>query len=343
MSNKAPEAAVAVDRADTRMSALRRLALSPSLALAVVIIVFVIFGATQTDQFANPLTWINILRTATITAIVAVFATMVFVSGGLDLSVGSVLAAGAMMSAFLAKAGFPPLVAVVAGILVGSLVGLVNGVLINYALIPAIVVTLGTLFAVRSIVSASTRGNPIGPLPADFVIIGQGSFLGVPYLILYAIIVAAIAFVLLHLTNFGWSLRATGGNPGAARSAGINVKRVSVIVYVLSGSAAALAGVLTSARLGSGSPTLGQGFELAVIAAAIIGGTSIAGAIGTVPGALLGALLLSVLGTGLVLLKVDPILQNLVTGIVLVLAAGLDQLRRRQMFRTSARVAKAAR
>ncbi len=163
-----------------------------------------------------------------------------------------------------------------------------------------------------------------------------------PYLIIYAVIVAAIAFVLLHLTNFGWSLRATGGNPGAARSAGINIKRVSVIVYVLSGSAAALAGVLTSARLGSGSPTLGQGFELAVIAAAIIGGTSIAGAIGTVPGALLGALLLSVLGTGLVLLKVDPILQNLVTGIVLVLAAGLDQLRRRQMFRTSARVAKAA-
>lgn len=328
--------------ASTGLSWTRRMLMSPALALAVAIMLFVAYGSTQTEQFANTQTWINILRVAVFPCIVAVFATMVLVSGGLDLSVGSVLAAGAMTAAALADGGSSPLVAVVAGVAVGVGAGLVNGILINYATIPPIIVTLGTLFAVRSLVTAASDGNPIGPLPDSFVQIGQGELWGVPYLIYYALVVSAAAYVILHLTNFGWALRACGGNREAARSAGINVRRLSTAVYALSGASAALAGVLLAARVGSGSPGLGQGFELEVIAAAIIGGTSIAGAIGTVQGAMVGALLISVLGNGLVLLRVDATLQDLVTGIVLVAAAGLDQLRRRQMFRTSARSARSA-
>jgi ribose/xylose/arabinose/galactoside ABC-type transport system permease subunit len=300
-------------------------------------IAFVLYGMTQSDQFYNFQTWINILRNAAFTGMVASFASIVIVSGGLDLSVGSVFAAGAMSSAALAFHGYSTVTALVCGVLLGAGLGLLNGTLVNLFDIPAIIVTLGTLFGVRSLDVYFSQGNSIGPLPERFVSIAQGEVYGIPYLIFYAVLIGAIAHVILHYMNFGWDTRAIGGNREAARSMGISVRRVSVAVYILSGAAAALAGAFQAARLGSGSPGLGSGFELQVIAAAIIGGTSISGGIGTVPGALLGALLLSVLGTGLVLLRVDPALQDLATGIVLILASGLDQLRRKQMFRASAR------
>ncbi|MER3389751.1 MAG: ABC transporter permease [Microcella sp.] len=315
----------------------RRLMLSPALALSVVIVVFVLFGATQTPMFLNGQTWINILRDAAFLAMAASFATIVLVSGGLDLSVGSVLVAGAMTAAAIADAGFSPFTAFLAGTLVGATVGFINGMLINQFLIPPIIVTLGALFAVRAVVVASTGASPIGPLPDEFDVLGQASFMGIPLPIIVAIVVVGIAHFLLNSTNYGWSVRAIGGNREAARSAGIAVKQLSVSVYVLSGASAAFTGALIASRLGSGSPTLGQGFELQVIAAAIIGGTSISGSIGTVVGAALGALLLSVLSNGLVLLRFDPTLQNFIIGLVLVAAAGLDIFRRQQMFRISAR------
>jgi ribose transport system permease protein len=293
------------------------------------------------NDFLNSYTLIQTATDASFFAVMAVGATMVIISGGIDLSVGSVLLAGSMVSAALAQDGRGPVLAVLAGIAVGAAVGLLNGVLINYLRISAIIVTLGTLFAVRAIVSWRSGGNPIAPLPDSFTAIGQAEVAGVPLLIGYALVIGLLAHVLLNHTPFGWAARATGGNRTAAHNVGIDVRRLSTIVYVLSGAAAGLAGVLMSARLGSGSPSVGAGFELQAIAAAIIGGASIAGAIGTIPGAMLGALLLSVLGTGLVLLRVDPSLQDLVTGVVLIAAAGLDQLRRTQMFKTSARRASA--
>lgn len=326
--------------ASTRVGFGRRLLLSPALALVVVIVVFTAFGATQSPAFTNPQTWVNILREASFPMTAAVFMTIVLVSGGLDLSVGSVLVAGAMTSAALAAGGHGTIVAILGGVLVGAIVGLINGLLINYASIPAIIVTLGTLFAVRSAVTALSGGNAIGGLPDDFTAIGQGSFLGIPYVVYYALVVSAIAFFILHLSTGGWAIRALGGNRDAARSAGINVRRLSTLVYVMSGCTAAFAGVMMASRLGAGPPSIGNGFELTVIAAAIIGGTSISGAIGTIPGTMLGTLLLSVLAMGLVLLKIDPTLTNLVTGVVLIGAAGLDVFRRRQMFRASARSAK---
>lgn len=327
--------ATSVDAAATGISWGRRLLLSPVPALLLVIVVFVVFGASQTDAFLNPQTWVNILREASFPMIAAVFMTIVLVTGGLDLSVGSVFVAGAMTSAAIASGGYGVFPAIAGGILIGAAVGLVNGSLINYVGINAIIVTLGTLFAVRSVVTTLSGGKAIGGLPDSFTSIGQGFLFGVPNVVFIALVVAGVAFVILHLTTVGWAIRAIGGNRDAARSAGINVKRLSTLVYVMSGSAAAFAGVLMASRLGSGPPSMGVGFELTVIAAAIIGGTSIAGAIGTIPGTMLGTLLLSILAMGLVLLKVDPTLTNLFTGVVLILAAGIDVLRRRQMFRTS--------
>jgi ribose transport system permease protein len=314
----------------------RRLVASPEAAVLFIVILFVGYGLTQSSQFANLDTWINIIRNTVFISIVGCGTTYVLIAGGLDLSIGSVFMAGAVGGAATADAGYGPAAAFAVGVLIGLVVGLINGALVNYAGISAIIVTLGTLFAVRALALTATDGAPIGPLPDDFTRIGQGEFLGIPLVIYYAVAICAVAHFVLHYTAFGWNLRALGGNTVAARSMGINTKRLSTSVYVIGGALAGVAGVLMASRLGSGSPSLGGGFELQVIAAAIIGGTSIYGAIGSIPGTVLGALLLSVLTTGLVLLKVDPSMQNFAVGVVIILAAGMDRLRKSQMFKASA-------
>lgn len=311
-----------------------RLLTSPQFMVVMVMLAFIAFGATQSSQFLNPQTWINILRNAVFIAIVASFTTLVFVSGGLDLSVGSLFAVGGMASAGLLAAGVPIPVAILAGTAAGGFAGLLNGILINYASIPPFITTLGMLYAARSLVVYFTGGQPITALPDNFPDIARIDLFGLPVLLYYAAAVVIIAHVLLETTTFGGNVRAIGGNREAASNAGINVRAISTIVYVLSGLSAAFAGMLMSARLGSGQPSIGNGFELQVISAVIIGGTSLFGGIGTVWGSLLGSLILSVLTTGLILLRIDPILQDFVIGVIIIVAVGIDQLRRRSMFRS---------
>ncbi len=324
-----------VGLASVSQSRWRRIASSSASALIVVIIIFVVLGATQNDRFLDQQTWINILRNAVFLIIVGAGSTFVLIGGGLDLSIGSVFAAGAVSAAWAADAGWAVPLAFGFGISTGVAVGLVNGTLVNFVSIPPIIVTLGTLFAVRSLVVTLSGGNPIGPLPDEFTAVGQGEFLGLPLLIIIAAVVAILMDILLERTNFGWTVRAVGGNRDGARRVGINVVKVSIATYVLGGALAAFAGVLMASRLSSGPPSLGGGFELEVIAAVVIGGTSISGSIGSIRGTVIGAVLLSILTTGLILLKVDSTLQNLFVGAVVILAAGLDQVRKKRMFRKS--------
>jgi ribose/xylose/arabinose/galactoside ABC-type transport system permease subunit len=324
-----------VERSSTDAgSFIRRIVISPQFAIVVVILVFVAFGATQSEQFLRTATWVNILRNAVFIAIVASFTTFVFVSGGLDLSVGSLFLVGAMASAGLLYAGWSIPAAVIVGSASGAVAGLINGILINYASIPAFITTLGMLYAARSLVVYVTGGQPIAPLPDAFSAIARTEVLGLPLLVVYAAVVVVIAQLLLQTTTFGGTVRAVGGNREAAGNVGINVRLISTAVYVLSGLSAAFAGVLMSARLGSGQPSLGVGFELQVISAVIIGGTSLFGGIGSVFGSLLGSLVLSILTTGLILLHIDPVLQDFVIGIIIVAAVGMDQVRRRRMYRS---------
>ncbi len=216
----------------------------------------------------------------------------------------------------------------------GALCGLINGALINYYGIPPFITTLGMLYAARSLVVYFTGGQPIAPLPDAFSTIARADFLGLPLLLYYAAAVVIFAQILLQTTTFGDAVRAIGGNREAASNAGINVRAISTVVYTLSGLSAAFAGVLMSARLGSGQPSIGVGFELQVISAVIIGGTSLFGGIGSVLGSLLGSLILSILTTGLILLRIDPVLQDFVIGVIIVAAVGIDQLRRRRMYRS---------
>ncbi len=328
----------AVSRASTvEVSFLRRLVTSPQFALIVLIVLFGVFVWTEAPQVASTVNLINILRNTTFIFIIGCFTTLVLVSGGLDLSIGSVFLVGAMATASLLDNGVSVPLSILLGVGAGSLAGFINGVLINYVNIPSFIATLGMLYIARGIVVFLTNSLPVAPLPGEFNVIGQGALLGIPYLVFYAVVVGLFAHVLLEYSVFGASIRAVGGNREAAQNMGINVRRVSLIVYVLSGTSAGFAGMLMSARLGSGQPSLGQGMELQVISAVIIGGTSIFGAIGSIGGTVLGALVLSVLAYGLILLRINPVLQLVIVGCIILLAVAFDQLRRKRMFRTARR------
>ena len=324
-----------VDRATTMDIPLReRISTSPQFLLIATIVLFSVFVASQAPGFMTPVNLTNILRNAVFIFIVGAFMTYVLVSGGLDLSVGSIFVVGAIAVAALLGAGIPVALAILLAIVLGGLAGLVNGLLIAYVRIPAFIVTLGMLYVARGLMSFATGGRPLANLPREFSDLGQGDILGIPLLIIYALIVGVVAHVILESTPFGWSIRAIGGNAEAARATGIDVRRLAVVVYVISGLSAAFAGMLMSARLGSGQPSVGNGFELQVISAVIIGGTSLFGGTGSVLGTALGALVLSILANGLILLRIDPVLQNVMVGCIIVAAVALDQFRRTRMFRT---------
>ena len=325
-----------VDLASRSIPLAQRVKTSPSLPVVAAIVVFTIIGIAETSEFLNGQIWVNIIRDASFTAIVACFEGLVIISGGLDLSVGASFLAGAMTAGALSQAHGDALAIVGAGG-VGIGIGLLNGLLISYLALSPIIITLGTLFATTSVVTTLSGAATIGPLSNSFTVIAEGTWGPIPVVVFYALGIAVCAHVMLEHSSFGTRIRATGGNRGAARALGLNPRRVSTAVYVLSGLFAAWAGLLEAANLGAASPTYGSDLELQVIAAVVIGGTSIYGAIGSMSGAVFGSILLSILATGLILLHINGTMQDFVVGVVIILAVGADQLRNKLMFRTSVR------
>lgn len=312
---------------------LGRILRNPQTSLLIAIILFGVVVAFRSSAFLTEQNVINILRNGSFVFIIAVAATFVLVSGGLDLSVGSLFALGTIVVSDLLVNGTAVWLAIAVALGVGLLAGLVNSVIIVYARIPPLITTLGMLYVARGTVNVVTGGNQLAPLPDSFVAIATNEFLGVPLVVVYAAVIGLVAHTVLEYTPFGYDVRALGGNREAARACGIKVDRITHIVYAASGVAATLAGVLMASRLSSGQPSVGDGMELQVIAAAIIGGTSLFGGLGSVRGTLLGALMIAVLSNGLTLMSINPLWQNIVVGVVLVLAVGLDQLRRASMWR----------
>jgi ribose/xylose/arabinose/galactoside ABC-type transport system permease subunit len=310
---------------------------SLALPVLIVIVLFTLIGGTQNSYFLSGGTWVNILTAASFTSIVACFEGLVMISGGLDLSVGSTFLAGAMVSAELSARGHSTPVVVLATLCVGAGIGAINGVLANYVGIPPIIATLGTLFCVSAVVATLSGGLSIGPLPHRFTDIGSSTWGPIPSVVFWAIGVALIAHVMLRFTTFGIKIRAIGGNRIAAAGLGLNVRRISTIVYILCGVAAAFSGVLEASNLGAGSPTFGTDLELQVIAAVVIGGVSLYGAVGEISGMVLGSILLSLLTVGLLLLHFNPSMQDFAVGLVMVIAVSVDRLRRAVMFKVSSR------
>lgn len=280
------------------------------------------------DRF---LTWENlgnIGRQVSINAIIATGMTLVILSGGIDLSVGAVMTLAMTFGAGAMLAGLPVSFAVLLALLTGVVCGAANGVLIAYARLPAIIVTLATMEIPRGIALLYTGGYPLANLPDSFSALGRGEVLGVhiPTLVMLGVVVAGHVF----LTRFvaGRALYAVGGNEEAAHLSGVPVKRYKVLAYTLSGFTASLAGVVLASRLMSGQPNAGIGFELDAIAAVVLGGTSITGGRGSVPSTLVGAITLGVLNNGLNLLGVSPYTQKIVKGGVILVAIYLGSLKR---------------
>ncbi|MCC5954594.1 MAG: ABC transporter permease [Natronohydrobacter sp.] len=279
---------------------------------------------------------INVLRQASINGILAIGMTFVILTRGIDLSVGSVVALAGVVSASMATtsstaavAGAPYAfyIAFAVGILVGMAAGWINGILVAYFNVPAFVTTLGMLSAARGLTLLYSGGRPVPSLTPEYRFIGTGDLFGVPMPIALFALVFVLAYFVLSSSRFGRHVYAAGGNPHAARVSGINVKRVRMVVYVISGALAGLAGMVLAARTGSALPQAGVAYELDAIAAVVIGGTSLSGGVGRVTGTLIGALLISVVNNGLDLMGVESYYQQVIKGMLIVAAVMLDQAR----------------
>jgi ribose/xylose/arabinose/galactoside ABC-type transport system permease subunit len=272
------------------------------------------------ERFLTSANLINVLRQAAINGITSVGMTLVILTGGIDLSVGSVLALSVTVGASLMKQGQPVWLAVLAALSIGTLLGVINGVMIARAKIPPFIATLGMLTVARGLTLMYTQGQPITGLPASFRWIGTGVVGSIPVPIVLTLLVFAAGWVFLSRTKYGAQIYLMGDNPTAASLTGIPIKAMTVLVYAISGFCAALAGLVLVARLDSAQPIIGQGYEFNAIAAVVVGGTSFAGGEGGLGGTLLGALLIETLNNGLNLLNVSPLWEQVVKGVVIALA-----------------------
>ncbi|MBP1744224.1 MAG: ribose transporter permease [Firmicutes bacterium] len=268
---------------------------------------------------------LNVLTQVSVNAILAIGMSFVILTGGIDLSVGSVLAITGAVLATFAKTGGNILPGVIAAIMLGAAIGLVNGLLVSKGKVQAFIVTLATMTIFRGVTYVYTGGNPISGLGNNISFIGNSSIFGVPLPIFFIIIVLLIAWYALNQTRFGRYIYALGGNEDSARLSGISTNRIKSLVYVISGVTAAIAGIIVTSRIGSASPNAGVGFELDAIAAVVLGGTSLAGGEGKVTGTIIGALIIGVLNNGLNLMGVSPFYQAIVKGLVILLAVLLDK------------------
>ena len=272
------------------------------------------------DRFLTGANQINILRQATITGIVAIGMTLVILTAGIDLSVGSILAFSAVVAANLLKQGVPVFLAVLVAFGIGALMGMINGLMITRGKIPPFIATLGMLTVGRGLTLMYTQGKPFSGLPESFRFIGTASLGPIPMPIVVAGLLFVLVAVVLSRTRFGEYIYLIGDNPVAARLAGVNVNRMIVYVYMISGMCAALAGLILIARLDSAQPVIGVGYEFSAIAAVVVGGTSFSGGDGTLFGTLLGTILIETLANGLNLLNVSPLWEQVVKGAVIALA-----------------------
>jgi len=291
------------------------------------IAIVVIFGLLAPD-FLSQRNLLNILQQSSINACLALGMTLVIISGGIDLSVGPTAAIAAVITATLMVAGVPIPLAILAGLAIGAICGLLNGVLVAYAGLQPFIVTLGTLSTYRAIALIYTGGNPVLGIPPGFRSLFNGSLLGLPIPVIIVAVVALVAWVLLKKTPLGEYLLAVGGNEEAAYVAGVPIAITKITAYVISGVLAALASMILIGRLGAAEPILGNLWELDAIAAAAIGGASLMGGKGSVLGTILGAIILGAMRNGLTLMNVQAFYQLLATGLIILVAMMIDRVTR---------------
>lgn len=249
----------------------------------------------------------------------------VIITGGIDLSVGSTLALCGIIAGSLMKNGSSPFIAVLVTLGIGIVIGAINGFIVNEFRIPPFVATLGTMTTIRGITYVITQGQPVYSFSTGFKVIGQGYVGPIPIPVIIMVVVYAFGYIFVEMTKYGRYIYGIGGNEEATRLSGISVRKVKYLVYTLCGSLTAVAGVVLLARLNTGQPSAGMGIELDVITAVALGGISISGGEGKISGVLIGVLILGVLTNGLQLLDVNVYVQEIIQGLVLVLAVSFDK------------------
>jgi ribose transport system permease protein len=302
------------------------------LAAAGALIVVFVFLSIASPVFLSADNLYNIGVQTCYTAVIAIGITLVIITAGIDLSVGSVAAlSGVVGVVLMAKAGVPVVLAILGGILVGAACGLVNGLLVSVAGLNPFIATLGMLSVARGMVYIPTNAKSVFGVPDSFRLLGQGVIGSIPIPIIVVAVVAVAGYVVLARTKLGRYAYAMGSNREAARLSGIPIRRYLTVVYVISGALAGFGGMIASSQVASGQPNFGIGLELDAIAAAVIGGASLFGGQGTVVGTLIGAFLIALIRNGSVLLDVNIYYQQVIIGVVIWVAVLWDQYRRRRL------------
>ncbi len=289
------------------------------------VLISAIFAA-QSDTFLTTPNLVNILQQSTINACIALGMTLVIISGGIDLSVGPVAALSAVLGASMLVAGVPVPLAIAGALAVGVACGFVTGALITWGGLQPFIVTLGGLSLYRALALIYTGGTPIFGLPNEFRALTNGAVIGIPNPVIVVAVLAILAWIILNKTPLGEYFMAVGGNPEAARIAGVPVTLTKMAAYMISGLMAAVAAMILIGRLGAAEPTMGTLWELDAIAAAAIGGASLMGGRGSILGTLIGCIILGTLRNGLTLMNVQAFYQLLATGIIIIVAMLIDKV-----------------
>ena len=290
--------------------------------IALIILMAVITIINSNFLTANNL--LNLLLQVTSNALIAFGMTFVILTGGIDLSVGSILALSSALTAGLLGSGMPVTLAILISLILGCILGMMNGLLISYGKLAPFIVTLATMTIFRGATLVYTNGLSDTFL---FQFLGQGYIVGIPFPVIIMFIVFIVLYVLLHKTAFGKSVYAIGGNEKAAYISGVKLNKVKIIIYSISGIMASISGLIITSRLSSAQPTAGASYEMDAIAAVVLGGTSLSGGKGRILGTLIGALIIGVLNNGLNIIGVSAFWQQVVKGVVILIAVLIDRFK----------------
>lgn len=294
------------------------------MGIILTLIAMIVFFSLSTKSFFTARNFTNVARQISVVGICAVGMTMVILTGGIDLSVGSLIGITSALSAVMMSRGFPIILSMIVALLLGMAIGFVNATCINYLRIPPMITTLAMMISLRGAVYLITGGMPVYGIPESFKVLGQGMLGILPISTLIMIAVFVFGYILLTRTTFGRRIYGIGGNVETARLSGVNVKRELYKMYMLVGLLGAIAGLILTSRVNSGQPSAGDGYEMDIITAVVLGGVSVSGGEGKLGKVIIGVIFMGVLANGMMMMNINEYWQRVVKGIVLLIAVAVD-------------------
>lgn len=294
------------------------------MGIILTLVAMIIFFSVVTKSFLSAKNFANIARQISITGICSVGMTMVILTGGIDLSIGSVIGFTSAVAALMMSNGQPIILASIVSLVLGVIIGVINATCINYLQIPAMIATLGTQISLRGAVYLVTGGMPVYGLPESFKVLGQGSIGIIPISMIIMVIVFIIGYIILNKMVFGRKIYGIGGNAETARLSGVNVKKEIYKIYMLVGFFGSLAGLILMSRVNSGQPSAGDGYEMDIITAVVLGGVSVSGGEGKITKVIIGVIFMGVLANGMMMMNINEYWQRVVKGLVLLAAVAVD-------------------